>query len=70
MLSSAAALLDRLLEHPAGTPLVPELQASTLCYAKMVFPQTDRGAGWLPDRWKERLQLHRQTDVPADLEPA
>ena len=23
----------------------------------------------LPDSWEERLQLHRQTDVPADLEP-
>lgn len=29
-----------------------------------------RGADWLPDGWKERLQLHRQADVPADLEPA
>jgi hypothetical protein len=26
------------------------------------------GASWLPDSWKERLQLHCQTDVPADLE--
>ena len=27
-------------------------------------------AGWLPEGGKERLQLHRQTNVPADLEPA
>ena len=27
-----------------------------------------RGASWLPDSWKERLQLHCQTDVAADLE--
>ena len=24
----------------------------------------------LPDGWKERLQLHRQTKISADLEPA
>jgi len=36
----------------------------------MVFPRTDRADGWLPDSWKERLQLHRQANVPADLEPA
>ena len=41
---------------------------STLCYAEIVFPRTDREVGWLLDSWKERLQLHCQTDVPADLE--
>src|SRR4051812_23237189 len=41
-LSSAAALLDRLFEHPAGNLLVPELQASTLCYAEMISPKTER----------------------------
>src|SRR5678809_1086373 len=45
VLSSAAALLDRLFEHPAGNPLVPELQASTLCYAEMVSPQKGE-TGW------------------------
>ena len=39
-----------------------------LCYAEMVSPRTDREVGWLLDSWKERLQLHCQTDVPADLE--
>ena len=36
----------------------------------MVFLQTDRGAGRLPEGGKERLQLHRQANVSADLEPA
>jgi len=69
VLSSAAALLDRLFEHPAGNPLVPELQASTLCYAEMVSPQKGE-TGWLPKSWKECLQLHRQANITADLEPA
>ncbi len=30
----------------------------------------DKEAGRLPDGWKERPQLHRQADVPADLESA
>lgn len=28
------------------------------------------GADWLPDGWEKRLQLHRQANVPADLESA
>ncbi len=35
-----------------------------------LFQHPAREAGWLADGRKERFQLHRETDVPADLEPA
>ena len=46
------------------------MQAINVLLCQNGFPQTDWEASWLPESWKERLQLHRQADVPADLEPA
>ena len=34
------------------------------------YQLVDKEAGRSPDGWKERPQLHRQADVPADLESA